>query len=70
MEISTIRLVEPAKAASLAKLAEKTFRDAFAQFINKEDFESYTAFSSSSSKYSEPVSAPLKSPDAANRFRT
>ncbi len=43
MEISTTRLAEPAKAASLAKLAEKTFRDAFAQFINKEDFESYVA---------------------------
>ena len=43
IEIPTIQLAEPANAASLAKLAEKTFRDAFAQFIDKEDFESYVA---------------------------
>ena len=43
IEIPTIQLAEPANAASLAKLAEKTFRDAFDQFINKEDFERYVA---------------------------
>ena len=43
IEIPTIQLAEPANAAPLAKLAEKTFRDAFAQFINKEDFERYVA---------------------------
>lgn len=43
IEIPAIQLAKPANAASLAKLAEKTFRDAFAQSINKEDFESYVA---------------------------
>ena len=43
IEIPIIQLAEPFNASSLAKLAEKTFRDAFAQFINKEDFESYVA---------------------------
>lgn len=43
IEIPAIQLAEPANAASLAKLSERTFRDAFAQFINKEDFESYVA---------------------------
>ena len=43
IEIPIIRDANPSDAASLAKLAEKTFRDAFAQFINREDFESYVA---------------------------
>jgi len=43
IEIPIIQLAEPSNAASLAKLAEKTFRDAFAQFINKEDFDRYVA---------------------------
>ena len=43
IEIPAIQLAKPANAAFLAKLAEKTFRDSFAQFINKEDFESYVA---------------------------
>jgi GNAT superfamily N-acetyltransferase len=43
IETPIIQLAEPSHALSLAKLAEKTFRDAFAQFINKEDFESYVA---------------------------
>jgi GNAT superfamily N-acetyltransferase len=43
IEIPIIQLAEPPNASSLAKIAEKTFRDAFAQFINKEDFESYVA---------------------------
>ena len=43
IEIPSIQLAEPSDAASLATLAEKTFRDAFAQFINKKDFESYVA---------------------------
>ena len=43
IEIPIIQLAEPSDAPSLAELAEKTFRDAFAQFINKKDFESYVA---------------------------
>jgi GNAT superfamily N-acetyltransferase len=43
MEIPIIQLAEPSNASSLAKLSEKTFRDAFAQFINKKNFESYVA---------------------------
>jgi GNAT superfamily N-acetyltransferase len=43
LEKPIIQLAEPSNAASLAKLAEKTFRDAFARFINREDFESYVA---------------------------
>ncbi len=43
MEIPSIQRAEPSDAAPLAKLAEKTFRDAFAPFINREDFESYVA---------------------------
>ena len=43
IEIPIIQLAEPSNASSLAKLAEKTFRDAFAQFISKDDFESYVA---------------------------
>jgi GNAT superfamily N-acetyltransferase len=38
-----IQRAGPSDAAPLAKLAEKTFRDAFARFINREDFESYVA---------------------------
>ena len=45
IKIPIIQLAEPSDAPSLAKLAEKTFRDAFAQFINKKDFESYVAHS-------------------------
>ena len=41
IDIPIIQLAEPAKAASIAKLAEKTFRDAFARFIDKQDFERY-----------------------------
>lgn len=41
IEIPIIQLAEPSDAASLAKLSEKTFRDAFAPFIKREDFESY-----------------------------
>jgi len=43
IEIPIIQLAEPSNAPSLARLAEKTFRDAFGQFINKEDFDSYVA---------------------------
>lgn len=43
IEIPIIQPAEPSNAPSLARLAEKTFRDAFAQFINKEDFDSYVA---------------------------
>ena len=43
IELPIIQLAEPSDAASLATLAEKTFRDAFAQFINKKDLESYVA---------------------------
>ena len=42
-KIPTIKLAKPSDAASLATLAEKTFRDTFAQSINKKDFESYVA---------------------------
>ncbi|MGD8990873.1 MAG: GNAT family N-acetyltransferase [Desulfobacterales bacterium] len=45
IEKPTIQRAEPDNAAFLAKLAEKTFRDAFARFINREDFESYVAHS-------------------------
>jgi GNAT superfamily N-acetyltransferase len=38
-----IQRAEPSDAALLAKLAEKTFRDAFARFIKTKDFESYVA---------------------------
>jgi ribosomal protein S18 acetylase RimI-like enzyme len=38
-----IQLAAPSSAPSLARLAEKTFREAFARFINREDFESYVA---------------------------
>ena len=43
IEIPVIQLAEPSNAFSLAKLAEKTFRDAFAQLNKKEDFERYVA---------------------------
>lgn len=43
IEMPIIQLAEPSHAASLAKLAEKTFRDAFAQFIDKDNFEDYVA---------------------------
>ncbi len=43
MEIPSIQHAEPADAAALAELAEKTFRAAFAQLISKENFESYVA---------------------------
>ncbi len=45
MKIPTIYRAEPSDAAPLAKLAEKTFRDAFARFINRKDVESYVAHS-------------------------
>ena len=45
IETPVIQLAEPSHASSLARLAEKTFRDAFAQINNKEDFESYVACS-------------------------
>ncbi len=40
-----IQRAGPSDAAPLAKLAEKTFRDAFARFIKTDDFESYVAHS-------------------------
>ena len=43
IEKPVIQLANPSHASSLATLAEKTFRDAFAQFINKDDFEGYVA---------------------------
>ena len=43
IEIPTIQLAEPSNASSLAKLSEKTFKDAFAQLNKKENFESYVA---------------------------
>ena len=43
IEKPIIRLAEPSDTTSLAKLAEKTFRDAFAEFINRKDLESYVA---------------------------
>lgn len=43
IEMPIIQLAEPSDASSLARLAEITFRDAFARFINKDDFESYVA---------------------------
>ena len=43
IEIPIIQLAAPSDAALLAKLAEKTFRDAFAPFLNKEDLENYVA---------------------------
>ena len=43
IEIPNIQLAEPSDASSLAKLSEKTFRDAFARLNNKKDFESYVA---------------------------
>ena len=38
-----IRVATPSDAPLLAKLAEKTFRDAFGHLNNKEDFEDYVA---------------------------
>ena len=38
-----IQLAEPFDAYSLSKLAEKTFRDAFAKLSDKENFENYVA---------------------------
>lgn len=38
-----IQLATLSSAPSLARLAEKTFRDAFSRFINRQDFESYVA---------------------------
>ena len=43
VETPIIQLAVPSDAASLAKLAEKTFRDAFAPFLKKEDLENYVA---------------------------
>ena len=44
-QLPTIQVAEPSNASSLAKLSEKTFRDAFALLNNKENFESYVAIS-------------------------
>jgi GNAT superfamily N-acetyltransferase len=41
----TIQLAESSDAFSLSQLAEKTFRDAFAQLNDKENFERYVALS-------------------------
>jgi GNAT superfamily N-acetyltransferase len=43
MNVATpiIKFAKPSDAVSLAKLAEKTFRDAFAPFLKKEDLENY-----------------------------
>ena len=38
-----IQIAEPFDAKSLSKLAEKTFRDAFAKLNDKENFENYVA---------------------------
>ncbi|MGD8344264.1 MAG: GNAT family N-acetyltransferase [Desulfobacterales bacterium] len=43
IEIPAIQHAEPSDAAFLRKLAERTFRDAFARFINRDDLESYVA---------------------------
>ena len=43
IELPVIQMAEPSDAAPLARLAEITFRDAFARFINREDVESYVA---------------------------
>jgi GNAT superfamily N-acetyltransferase len=40
-----IQLAEPHDAFSLSKLAEKSFRDAFAKLNDKENFEKYVALS-------------------------
>ncbi len=50
--IPIIQVAEPSDAAPLARLAEKTFTDAFAQFINKSDFERYVAHSFTESQIS------------------
>jgi len=41
IEMPVIQPAELSDTSSLARLAEKTFRDAFARFINRDDFESY-----------------------------
>lgn len=38
---TSIHLAAPSDALNLSQLSEKTFRDAFAQFNQKEDFENY-----------------------------
>ena len=43
IELPVIQMAEPSDAVSLAKLAEKTFSDAFARFIKRQDVESYVA---------------------------
>jgi GNAT superfamily N-acetyltransferase len=43
IEQTKIRLAGPSDAGELAKLAEKTFRDAFAELTKREDLESYVA---------------------------
>ena len=45
IETPVIQLAETSHASSLARLAQKTFRDAFAQLNNRADFESYVASS-------------------------
>ena len=40
-----LHVAKPSDAPSLARLAEKTFREAFGRFINKADFETYVAHS-------------------------
>lgn len=44
-EIPIIQFATPSDAHSLAKLAEKTFRDAFAHLNNEKEFERYVASS-------------------------
>jgi len=44
-EEPTIQYATPIDAPSLAKLAERTFRDAFSHLNNKENFEKYVAAS-------------------------
>ncbi|MCK5164955.1 MAG: GNAT family N-acetyltransferase [Desulfobacula sp.] len=43
IEKPVIKIATPSDASSLSKLAEKTFRDAFAKLNKKDDFESYIA---------------------------
>ena len=50
IEKPIIKTATPLDASSLSKLAEKTFREAFAKLNKKEDFESYVADSFTENK--------------------
>lgn len=61
IEKPIIKTAAPPDASRLAKLAEKTFRQAFAALNNKEDFETYVADSFTEDKIKSEILDPISS---------